>query len=452
MSAPKQEFTPEAGSSLIQALEVNPTIASLISQTRRRIQAEPTSLLSHFRILDRQLLQNDVTETVSVGANEVLIGSVHSLKTRPLRSCLARAGTHGIEGLVSLYQQAEGRELAALNVLCANQCLPVDSLWLHFLNKYLSHQNPELPRQDNRFSIHLGRGSESRFQRLQAASALPNIAKGPLVSVLMPVFNAQATLAVAVSSILGQTWQNWELLLVDDASTDESLERCQQWSLKDPRIRVISLRRNGGPYVAKNVGLSLVHGDFLTVHDADDWAFPTRLEDQLQPLLEGQELKHVSVGASLRMTTEGRITRFDQPLEIDGALRWCHPSPLFRRSFFQERLGAWDSVRFGADTEILERMLRFAPEKIAMLPTPVMLQLDQEGSLTRQGDSFIGPQGASPKRVAYRQSWKDWHQQQVQLPRLVVPQRMRSFAVPNGMQTHALGVEDLIDVRQSRRL
>ena len=114
----------------------------------------------------------------------------------------------------------------------------------------------------------------------------------------------------------------------------------------------------------------------------------------------------MSFGQMLRITAQGEVTHFHPVCSfvLDGALRWCHPSPLFRRSYFEENLGAWDSVRFGADTEILERMLRFEPEKVALLETPVMLQLDRDGSLTRQPDSYIGPQGASRKRLAYRQA------------------------------------------------
>lgn len=156
----------------------------------------------------------------------------------------------------------------------------------------------------------------------------------------------------------------------------------------------------------------------------------------------------------LRITAQGEVTHFHPVCSfvLDGALRWCHPSPLFRRSYFEEKLGAWDSVRFGADTEILERMLRFEPEKVALLETPVMLQLDRDGSLTRQPDSYIGPQGASKKRLAYRQAWVDWHQRHSRMPRLIYPQSKRPFQVPKGVSSHTLGIEELVDVSQSRRL
>jgi glycosyltransferase involved in cell wall biosynthesis len=269
----------------------------------------------------------------------------------------------------------------------------------------------------------------------------------------MPVFNASATLHKAAQSILDQTWQNLELLLVDDLSQDNSLQIAHDLQSRDARVKVLTLNTNGGPYVAKNVGLTVAKGPYLTVHDADDWAFPTRIEHQLQPLLQAKAPGlAVSMGRTLRCDLNGRFTRF-QPLDwvsLDGALRLCFPSPLFSRAYFDQKLGAWDSVRIGADAEILQRIRRFDPGALQILDTPVMLQLDLDDSLTRNEETYNDERGEAPARTAYRQAWAAWHAAQTNMPMLHFPQKQRVFPVQNGLQVHTSGANDLINRLEDR--
>jgi hypothetical protein len=125
-------------------------------------------------------------------------------------------------------------------------------LWLHFLNKYLAYFHP------TKYRIAVGLGRGSRFDRLRPAGigTLSQREDGPLVSVLMPVYNASATLEMAVRSILDQTWRRLELLLIDDCSGDGSLALAHALAKRDVRVKVLALRNNGGPYIAKNVALT----------------------------------------------------------------------------------------------------------------------------------------------------------------------------------------------------
>jgi glycosyltransferase involved in cell wall biosynthesis len=241
-----------------------------------------------------------------------------------------------------------------------------------------------------------------------------------LITVLMPVYNARATLRKAVQSILDQTWKRLELILLDDCSTDDSLAIARELARQDPRIRVVALEENRGPYVAKNIGLRSAQGDYVTVHDADDWAFPTRLAYQIAPLLaQAEGALKVTMGLTLRMDKGGRFTRF-QPLNWvteDGAMRWCFPSPLFERCYFDDKLEAWDSFRVGADAEIVQRIRRFEPEAIRVLNCPVMIQLDGAGSLTKSEVYFNDERGESPARAAYREAWAQRHRQHNSMPK-----------------------------------
>lgn len=99
----------------------------------------------------------------------------------------------------------------------------------------------------------------------------------PTVTVVVPLYNSAATLARAVSSVLEQTLPCFELLIVDDGSTDDSLEVARVLAASDPRIAVVALARNGGKARAMNHAATLARGAWIAVLDADDRYLPTRL-------------------------------------------------------------------------------------------------------------------------------------------------------------------------------
>lgn len=91
-----------------------------------------------------------------------------------------------------------------------------------------------------------------------------------MLSIIVAVYNAESYLERCINSIINQTYQDWELILVNDGSTDRSLKLCQQYAQKDNRIRVFS-QKNRGPAAARNVGLRNARGDIWTTLDSDDW-------------------------------------------------------------------------------------------------------------------------------------------------------------------------------------
>jgi len=92
----------------------------------------------------------------------------------------------------------------------------------------------------------------------------------PLVSVVIPAFNAEAFLARSVGSAQAQTLRDIEILIVDDGSTDGTLDLARQLAVADPRVKVIAARRNGGPAAARNLGLEAAQGQWIALLDADD--------------------------------------------------------------------------------------------------------------------------------------------------------------------------------------
>jgi hypothetical protein len=103
----------------------------------------------------------------------------------------------------------------------------------------------------------------------------------PRVTVLTAVRNGAAYLAETVRSIQAQTFADWEYLIVDDASTDDTVRIAQQFADADPRIRVIARATSIGPYAAANEGLRSARGQYIVRTDADDLSTPDRIEKQL---------------------------------------------------------------------------------------------------------------------------------------------------------------------------
>lgn len=90
------------------------------------------------------------------------------------------------------------------------------------------------------------------------------------ISVIVPVYKAEQYLERCVESILKQTYQNFELILVDDGSPDNSPAMCDKWAEKDDRIRVIH-KKNGGASSARNIGIRVAKGNWIAFVDSDDW-------------------------------------------------------------------------------------------------------------------------------------------------------------------------------------
>lgn len=107
------------------------------------------------------------------------------------------------------------------------------------------------------------------------------IAEQPLVSIITPLYNAQEFITQTIESIQAQTYQNWEQIIVDDLSTDNSVAIVKEMAAKDARIRLITLTRNCGAAEARNKATELASGDYIAFLDADDCWHPEKLEKQI---------------------------------------------------------------------------------------------------------------------------------------------------------------------------
>lgn len=171
------------------------------------------------------------------------------------------------------------------------------------------------------------------------------------VSVLIPTFNAAEQLSTALSGVLSQTWENLEIIIVDDCSTDGTFELAKEFSKSDDRVKVARNDSNRGAYAARNTALSLATGDFVTNHDSDDWSHPQRIQILVESLLEQPEKMGV-----MAHWVRADDNLFFQALRLDDRLIHASVSTLLVRRQVFDKLGGWDVSRVAADSELLERI------------------------------------------------------------------------------------------------
>lgn len=128
----------------------------------------------------------------------------------------------------------------------------------------------------------------------------------PLVSVVTPVHNAAAFLAQTVEAVCQQTFADWELLLVDDGSSDGSLQLCRQLAATDARIKVTALAQKSGPAKARNTAIELAEGRYIAFCDSDDVWLHDKLEKQLTVL--GNSDAAICFSSYFKMEEDGTRT------------------------------------------------------------------------------------------------------------------------------------------------
>jgi glycosyltransferase involved in cell wall biosynthesis len=199
----------------------------------------------------------------------------------------------------------------------------------------------------------------------------------PLVTIGIPFVNNQASLPAAVRSVFAQTFEHWELILVDDGSTDGSLEFA--YAIADPRIRVVSDGINRGLAVRLNQIAQLAQGSLLARMDADDLMHPDRLMRQVDYLRANQGVD--VAGSAAYITRDGTTPvglRCRQPLAttILSALKYglfVHPTITGRVGWFRQHPYSLDYPR-NEDRELWVRTVR--ESRFGHVPEPLLFYRD----------------------------------------------------------------------------
>ena len=253
-----------------------------------------------------------------------------------------------------------------------------------------------------------------------------------LVSIIMTTYKRDPLLDAAIGSILNQSYQNIELVIVDDCSPDDNFTYLKQLAENDARIRVFQMSENGGTYLAKNFGMTQAHGEFIGFMDSDDYCHAQRIEYQVASLDAHPEVMGVTHD----------YFRIDESSDIEfrgiGALRMACISLLIRKEVVDE-IGFFDSLRVGADTEYIERIeAHYGKDCRLRLRIPSMFMMLHSSSLTGGGPFHISWRSVAGHRLQHHRSFRAWHKKiKAGLARPYVPREihLRPFDVPTEMKS-----------------
>lgn len=218
----------------------------------------------------------------------------------------------------------------------------------------------------------------------------------PLVSVVIPAYNAGKTLDVTVQSVLEQTAQDFEILIVNDGSKDNTSAVAQSLAASDARIKAIS-QPNGGVSAARNAGIRVATGEYVAILDADDLWLPHKLERQLAVFDSEKDVHAVQTGAyyvndnlevlSVRPCFESKDALLETLLFQN--LPQAAASVIVRRSML-EKTGLFDTgLVILEDWEFMIRMARFC--NLKSVEEPLVLYRNYVGNRSRNLSIHIEP-------------------------------------------------------------
>lgn len=266
--------------------------------------------------------------------------------------------------------------------------------------------------------------------------ALPESA---LISVVMTTFNTKDYVEAAVRSILEQTHRKLELIVVDDGSTDGTLELLEAMQVADARLRVFSFGVNRGTYWCKNFGITKAKGVAITFMDSDDTSAPSRLAEQYKVLREP--------GCAVSTCLHERRTLDGELVTVAGRTkRLAYISQMMRRQVF-DAIGYFDCVRTSADDGMLRRIKVFVGATAHRNVDQVLYHaVVRENSLTQdpQNKGISAQAGdLSVPRKAYSEAVDAWHDslaRRGRYPYLPFPLVRRPFPIHERLRVDAGGI------------
>ncbi len=224
----------------------------------------------------------------------------------------------------------------------------------------------------------------------------------PLISIIMPSHNASKYIAETIDSVLAQTCTNWELLICDDGSTDNTQEVLQPY-LADPRIRYIPLEKQPSVYRVRNIGFSHTRGEFIAFQDADDLYYPNSLEVLANVLMNKPSIK-AAYGFYTCMDAQGNLVSNhgvnlilqedgQYAIPVDSNHGWKSimagrcvsvlQNCMLRRSFMEAIGPFFDEATHYADVQFILRMFIQDIEAIEAVPAYTLRYRLHEKSSTK---------------------------------------------------------------------
>lgn len=180
----------------------------------------------------------------------------------------------------------------------------------------------------------------------------------------MSAYNAENFISDSIRSILGQTYDNWELIILDDHSSDSTFQIVEGFSDINSRIKLIQNKENLGPYVSANIGLKHAKGEFIARLDADDISESLRLEKEVDFLNNNEGVSLVGSGAYLINESGAKVKRI-HVISKDRCIRklimrvnpFIHSSIMLRKKELENVQGYSEKLRYSGDYDLYLRLI-----------------------------------------------------------------------------------------------
>jgi glycosyltransferase involved in cell wall biosynthesis len=220
-----------------------------------------------------------------------------------------------------------------------------------------------------------------------------------LVSVIMPVYNGEKYLRESVESILVQSYTHFELIIVNDGSTDDTKKILSSYN--DHRISIIHLEKNKGAAIALNMGIQAAKGEWIAIQDADDISLPNKLEEQMRYINEHKDVFAVgsliecisgTANVNKRHLQKESTRNYLSSKEHINAYRFylnplCHGSVLFSKSIFNKAGGYDSQYKICYDYDLWLKILEFSP--IHKIPLVLYQYRIHSDSISRKNNQTI---------------------------------------------------------------
>ena len=250
----------------------------------------------------------------------------------------------------------------------------------------------------------------------------------PLVSVIIPLYNTEKYIEKAVNSVINQTYKNWQLIVIDDCSTDSSLDIIldirKRNNFSNKKMIIKRMKKNMGTYVALNIGLKLAKGKYFGVLGSDDVYIPEKLQIQIDEFTKNPNYICV-IGKYIRKDPSGNICK-DIDISIEkmktGYFGEC--TCLYSISLINN-IGYYDCVRYGADTNFFFRMHKYfgTYDKIKRINKILYIPIQRPNRLTNDL--------TKRNRTIYSSTFRKWLDQGNYY--ISFPLQKRPYNVPTDM-------------------
>ena len=187
--------------------------------------------------------------------------------------------------------------------------------------------------------------------------------KNPLISVILPVYNCERYVSQAIESILNQSFSYFELLIADDGSKDKSRKIIDDYAARDPRIIISHNKTNQGKVRTVNRLFKMCRGEYITIHDSDDWSEKTMFEnfieffrDHPDYVLAGSSYNNITNTGALHSVSH-MVNKYEEIRKNIGIINKVHgPTIVFKKGIPEKVYGLFREIKMGEDIDFIWRV------------------------------------------------------------------------------------------------